>query len=98
MNIAKNLNGKTLEVKLDGRLDTATAPALEAELANSLDGITELVFDFADLEYISSAGLRVLVRFRNELANKARVRIINANEIVQEVFEVTGLKNVLAVE
>lgn len=97
MNITKNLNSGVLVVTLEGRLDTNTAPALENELKSSMEGIDYLTFDFAKLDYISSAGLRVLLSANKEMLRngKAPVTITNANEIVREVFEVTGFTDIL---
>ena len=98
MKIEKNLNEKNLVVALEGRLDTTTAPQLEEELKNSLDGVTELVLDLETLEYISSAGLRVLLSAYKTMRGKGGMKITNANELVQEVFEVTGFSDFLPIE
>ena len=98
MKIEKKLNEKTLVIELEGRLDTTTAPQLEAELKNSLDGVTELVFDLGALEYISSAGLRVLLSAYKTMRGKGSMKITNANELVKEVFEVTGFSDFLPIE
>lgn len=98
MKIEKKLNEKTLVIELEGRLDTTTAPQLEAELKNSLDGVTELVFDLGALEYISSAGLRVLLSAFKIMRNKGKMKVTNANELVKEVFEVTGFSDFLPIE
>ncbi len=98
MTIEKKLNGKTLEIALQGRLDTTTSPDLEAELKKSLDGVDNLVMDFSKLEYISSAGLRVLLSAHKIMATKGGMKIINVNEIVHEVFDVTGFVDILNIE
>ena len=98
MKIEKTLNEKTLVIELEGRLDTTTAPQLEAELKNSLDGVTELVFDLGALEYISSAGLRVLLSAYKTMRGQGSMKITNANELVKEVFEVTGFSDFLPIE
>jgi anti-sigma B factor antagonist len=98
MKIEKKLNEKTLVIELEGRLDTTTAPQLEAELKNSLDGVTELVFDLGALEYISSAGLRVLLSAYKTMRGQGSMKITNANELVKEVFEVTGFSDFLPIE
>ena len=98
MKIEKNLNEKNLVVAPEGRLDTTTAPQLEAELKNSLDGVTELVFDLGALEYISSAGLRVLLSAYKTMRGQGSMKITNANELVKEVFEVTGFSDFLPIE
>ena len=98
MTITKNLNGKALEIALEGRLDTMTAPELEAELNKSLGGADSLALDFSKLDYISSAGLRVLLTAHKAMAAKGGMKITNVNEIVQEVFEVTGFADILTIE
>ena len=98
MTITKTQNGSSLTVALEGRLDTTTAPDLEKELKDSLNDVTELVLDFAKLDYISSAGLRVLLSAHKTMAAKGVMKVIHVNEIVQEVFEVTGFSDILTIE
>ena len=98
MTITKKQNGTTLELALEGRLDTTTSPELEKELDGVLDGVEELIMDFSNLEYISSAGLRVLLAAHKTLHGKGRMKVVNPNEIVREVFEVTGFDNILTIE
>ena len=98
MTITKNMNGTTLEVALEGRLDTMTAPELEAELNKSLEGAESLTLDFSKLDYISSAGLRVLLSAHKAMSGKGGMKVTNVNEIVQEVFEVTGFADILTIE
>ncbi len=98
MKIEKELNGDQLVVKLEGRLDTSTAPELDSVFKESLKDVKSLTVDMAGLEYISSAGLRSLLNAKKALYNKGSVKIINANEMVIEVFEVTGFKNVFEVQ
>ena len=98
MKITKELNGTTLNIALEGRLDTTTAPDLEKELKGSLDGVTELALDFSKLDYISSAGLRVLLSAHKAMSGKGGMKVTNVNEIVQEVFEVTGFSDILTIE
>ena len=97
MTIRKEQNGGTLDIAPEGRLDTTTAPELEAELKN-LEGVTELKFDLAGLEYISSAGLRVLLSAHKAMSPKGGMKVTNVNEIVKEVFEVTGFSDILTIE
>ena len=98
LNINKTIeNGKAL-FALGGRLDTTTAPELEKALRDSLAGVSELTLDFAELEYISSAGLRVLLATKKALKNQGRMKIRNANETVMEIFEVTGFSDILTIE
>ena len=82
MTITKNMNGKALEIALEGRLDTMTAPELEVELNKSLGGADSLVLDFSKLDYISSAGLRVLLTAHKAMVAKGGMKITNVNEIV----------------
>ena len=98
LNIGNEKNGEKLTVTLEGRLDTLTAPQLEAELNASLDVISELEFDFKDLEYISSAGLRVLLSAHKAMAKKDGMKVINVREEVMEVFELTGFSDILTIE
>ena len=98
MTINKTLNGSTLCIALEGRLDTTTAPELESELKKSLPGVTELIMDFEKLDYISSAGLRVLLSAQKIMAKQGRMKIVHANEMVMEVFEVTGFSDILTIE
>ena len=98
MTINKNLDGNRLEIELEGRLDTTTSPSLEAELKESLDGVAELVFDFAKLEYISSAGLRILLAAQKVMNKQGSMLIKNVNEVISEVFEVTGFADILTIE
>ena len=98
LNIIKNAEDSALQVTLEGRLDTTTAPQLESQLMGSLNGVTNLNMDFEKLEYISSAGLRVLLSAHKALHGKGKMKVVNPNEIVQEVFEVTGFDNILTIE
>lgn len=98
MTINKTRNGNALTITLEGRLDTVTAPELEQDLKQSLKGIENLTFDFSKVEYISSAGLRVLLFAQKVMHGQGRMKITHANEIVMEVFEVTGFADVLTIE
>ncbi len=98
LNIAKNVNGSEMAVVLEGRLDTTTAPQLEEEIKSSLEGVGNLVMDFASLEYISSAGLRVLLAFHKIMAKQGSMVVKNASEDVKEIFDVTGFSNILNIE
>ena len=98
MTINKNQNGTNLEIALEGRLDTMTAPELEAELNQSLDGVETLTLDFSKLDYISSAGLRVLLSAHKIMSGKGGMKVTHVNEIVQEVFDVTGFADILDIE
>ena len=98
MQIDQLKEGSTLTMKVSGRLDTMTSPQLESEITGHLDGITEFIMDFTDLEYISSAGLRVLLVTSKMMKGKGRFVIRNINETVREIFEVTGFLDILTVE
>lgn len=97
MTINKALDGTKLTIALEGRLDTTTSPLLDDEVANSLDGITELVFDFEKLEYISSAGLRVLLTAQKKMNKQGSMVVTKVNDVISEVFEVTGFADILTV-
>ncbi len=98
MNIIKTANGSDLSLALEGRMDTVTAPQLEAELKASLPGVSALTFDFAKLDYISSAGLRVLLSAQKVMNRQGSMKIVNVNETIMEVFEVTGFVDILTIE
>jgi anti-sigma B factor antagonist len=98
MNINKNRNGEELIIALEGRLDTTTAPELDDAVKASLDGITKLSFDFAQLEYISSAGLRVLLSAQKIMNKQGSMVVKNISEEVKEIFEVTGFSDILTIE
>ena len=91
-------NGTQLTAAVKGRLDTGTAPELEKALKPLLSETEELILDFAELEYISSAGLRVIMQAHMNLRMGGRTRVIHCNAVVKEVFSITGLTNVVSVE
>ncbi|MBR6186171.1 MAG: STAS domain-containing protein [Clostridia bacterium] len=97
MTITKKQNGTSLEIALEGRLDTMTAPELEKELTAGLDAAETLTLDFENLAYISSAGLRVLLSAHKLMSRKGGMKIVNVNEIVKEVFDVTGFADILTI-
>lgn len=98
LNINKKIDEKDLTIELEGRLDTTTAPDLEGELKENLAGVENLVFDFAALDYISSAGLRVLLSAQKIMNRQGEMKVVNANEEIMEIFEVTGFVDILTVE
>ena len=98
MNVIKESNGSALVLKLEGRLDTTTAPQLESELTGSLDGVTDLTLDFEKLEYISSAGLRVLLSTQKQMNNQGKMKLIHVCEDIMEVFDITGFADILTIE
>ncbi len=98
MTINKNQQGTELEIMLSGRLDTTTAPQLEAELKHSINDITALAIDMAELEYISSAGLRVLLSAQKVMNKQGSMVVRHVNDTIMEVFEVTGFIDILTIE
>ena len=98
LNINKTRDGGKLCVAIEGRLDTTTAPELEASLKEDLDTVTELVIDLAKLEYISSAGLRVLLAAQKAMMKQGSMVVTNPNDVISEIFEVTGFSTILTIE
>ena len=98
LNIEKKTDGTELGVSLTGRLDTTTAPELEKELKDSLDGVSALTLDFSGLEYISSAGLRVLLAAQKIMNKQGEMKVAHVNETIMEIFEVTGFSDILTIE
>lgn len=98
MIIDKQLNGSELTLSLTGRLDTTTAPELEAVIKENIIGVTNLVMDFAGLEYLSSAGLRVILSAQKTMNKQGKMVIRNVNETINEVFEITGFIDILTIE
>ncbi len=96
MEIIKAKNENELSIALKGRLDTTTSPLLETEL--ELDGISRLVFDFSELDYISSAGLRILLSSQKTMNKQGEMIIRNVNGDIMEVFEITGFCDILTIE
>lgn len=98
MTIDKQLNGSELTLALNGRLDTTTAPELENAIKENIAGVTNLVMDFAGLEYLSSAGLRVILSAQKTMNKQGEMVIRNVNETINEVFEITGFIDILTIE
>ncbi|MBR6259037.1 MAG: STAS domain-containing protein [Oscillospiraceae bacterium] len=98
MNIIKSGEGSALNIALEGRLDTTTAPQLDGEIKASVDGLTELTFDLAGLDYISSAGLRVLLSAQKAMNRQGQMVIRNVKPEIMEIFEVTGFVDILTIE
>lgn len=98
MTIEKMKEGGQLTLALEGRLDTTTAPRLEAEVTGSLTGVTELVLDFSRLEYLSSAGLRVILAAQKIMNRQGKMVICHVNATILEVFEVTGFCDILTIQ
>ena len=98
MNLKTKKNGTTLNVIVSGRVDTATAPELEAEVKPQLDGVTSLILDFKDVNYVSSAGLRVLLSLQKKMMTQGEMKLLNVSAAVNDVFEVTGFDEILTYE
>lgn len=98
MSIEKKANGSTLILTLSGRLDTTTSPQLEAELKEGLVGVEHLVLDFTALDYLSSAGLRVLLAAQKQMSKQGDMVVRSVNETIAEIFEVTGFCDILTIE
>ncbi len=98
LKINKTCEDAKLTVALEGRLDTTSSPELEKSLQESLDGVSELIMDLSGLEYISSAGLRVLLSAQKTMMKQGSMKVIHVNETVMEIFEVTGFVEILTIE
>ena len=98
LNITKSIENGSAVFALAGRLDTVTAPELERALQESLAGVNELTLDFEKLDYISSAGLRVLLSAQKQMNRQGSMKLVHVGEIVMEVFEVTGFSDILTIE
>jgi len=98
MKINKTQDGSKLTLTFEGRLDSSSAPQLEMEIKANLEGITELVMDFAELVYLSSAGLRVILAAQKQMNTQGKMVIVKVNETIMEIFEVTGFTDILTIE
>ena len=98
MTIGKHRDGSALTLAPEGRLDTITSPELEKVFKESLDGVSELTLDFGKLDYISSAGLRVLLAAQKTMSRQGSMTLRHVNEIISEIFEVTGFADILTIE
>ena len=98
MNIVKTQENQSLTLQLEGRLDTTTAPALEQELKDSLNGITHLVLDMEQLAYLSSAGLRVILAAQKQMKQQGQMVVRQVNATILEVFNLTGFSDILTIE
>ena len=98
MTINKISEGEKLTLALSGRLDTNSSPSLEAELKQSVGGVKELIFDFSEVEYISSAGLRILLAAQKVMNRQGSIKLIGVSADVMEVFEITGFSDILTIE
>ena len=97
LNIVRNIENGKAAVALEGRLDTVTAPELDRELKGFLEGVSELTLDFEKLEYVSSAGLRVLLSAQKIMNKQGEMKIANVSETIREIFEVTGFTDILTI-
>ncbi|MBQ2049378.1 MAG: STAS domain-containing protein [Spirochaetales bacterium] len=98
LNIDKKVDGKNIELVLSGRIDTTTAPELDKAIQEIIGDAQNLVFNFADIDYISSAGLRVLLTSQKAMNKQGSMKVIHVNESVMEIFEVTGFSEILSIE
>lgn len=96
--IEKMMNGNAAILKISGALDTETAPELEALLESELAGVNDLTLDFEELEYVSSAGLRVIINAQKRMNAAGRMKIVHVNESIMEIFEITGFTTILTIE
>ena len=98
MNVNKMIEGNKLTLAVDGRLDTNSSPALLKEFTDDSEGVNELVVDLAKVDYISSAGLRVLLSMRKIMNDQGKMTIVNATRDMRDVFEMTGFTAILNIE
>ena len=98
MTIDQYKNDTELRLALNGRLDTLSSPALDELVTNGLDGVTDLILDFAGVDYISSAGLRVLLRAQKKMAAAGTMKLVGVSPVIMEIFEITGFNEILTVE
>ena len=98
LDIKKTIEGEKALLELSGRIDSNTAVELEQAIKESIDGVTELTLDMKETEYISSAGLRVLLAAQKQMNKQGKMKVLNVNETVMEVFEITGFADILTIE
>ena len=98
MNIEKTITGKNILLKVAGRLDTTTAPQLEAAIDDCITDAEELVLECSELEYVSSAGLRVILKAQKRMNVQGSMKLINVNDTIMEVFDITGFADILTIE
>lgn len=98
MTVEKNINGTEVSLKVIGRLDTVTAPELDAVIDECIEGAQNLVLDFEALEYVSSAGLRVILKAQKIMNSKGSMKLVNVNDSIMEVFDITGFSDILEIE
>ena len=98
MTIERKINGESATLIVSGRLDTQTAPQLENELDAVLENVKELVFDMNALEYVSSAGLRVILKAQKAMNSQGAMKLTGVNDSIMEVFDITGFLDILTIE
>jgi anti-sigma B factor antagonist len=98
MSIEKVVNGENAKILVVGRLDTQTAPELEKEIDSVISSLKELVFDMKGLEYVSSAGLRVILKAQKIMNTQGSMKLIGVNDSIMEVFDITGFLDILTIE
>ena len=98
LQISKTIENGTALIQLDGRLDMISAPQLDAEIKASIDGVQELILDFAELTYISSAGLRVIMTAYEEMEKRGQMKLIHVSGVVMEVLEITRITDIISIE
>ncbi len=98
MNVERNVTGNITTIKVIGRLDTTTAPKLEAAIDDCIAGVEEFVLDCSGLEYVSSAGLRVILKTQKLMNTQGSMKLINVNDTIMEVFDITGFADILTIE
>ena len=98
MTINKSSDKPNLKFSIQGRIDTNTSPELDKAVNESIDGVTNLIFDFEKVEYMSSAGLRVLLSAQKKMNKQGTMKVINVGDAIMEIFEVTGFSDILTIE
>ena len=98
LTIEKNVNGGNITLKIVGRLDTTTAPQLEEAVVAAAAEAKDLLLDCAELAYVSSAGLRVILKAQKAMAAKGGMKLLHVNETIMEIFEITGFSHILTIE
>ena len=98
MKVNKKYNGDELTMAVEGRIDTITSQILDKQINDELGKLTSLTIDFSDVEYISSAGLRVLISAQKKLDGDASMRIVNVSDVVNEIFTMSGFDKILKIE
>lgn len=97
MTVEKTANGSEITMVVSGRLDTTTSPQLEEQVRN-LEGVTSLIFDFSNLEYLSSAGLRVILGCQKIMNRQGEMVVKNVNDTIREIFDITGFSDILNIQ